>query len=361
MNREDATDAARIPSLDGLRALSIGLVVAGHLSGTAGMPLFRGYSLMADLGVRIFFVISGLLITSLLLAEHRKYGDIYLGRFFLRRTFRIFPAYLAFLLGLWIAQSLGWLSFTGRDWLQALTYTVNYNAARPWEMGHLWSLSVEEQFYALWPALLILAGIHRGMICALAILVLAPALRLLYLHFLPVSTDYAGVTFETAADSLAIGCLLAWQRDRLWADERWRRLVCSVWLVPALFALAYLLHARTQLTFVLGASALNIAIAVMIERCVRLHDRGIARALNVRPMVFVGVLSYSLYLWQQVFLNRQGAAAVNAFPLNITLALSASLLSYYVVERPALRLRHRIEGALTARVPRAQPSKLTSR
>lgn len=357
-----AASTERIPSLDGLRAISICLVLMGHIAGTVGAPVilstvFRNlWVSIGDLGVRVFFVISGLLITSLLLEEQRKYGQISLGRFFLRRTFRIFPAFLAFLLALWVAETLGWLSLTGRDWVHALTYTVNYHAARPWEMGHLWSLSVEEQFYAIWPALLIFAGTRRGMLYATAVLILAPVLRILYLHFLPGAADYAGVTFETAADSLAIGCLLAWHRDRLWANERWRRLVSSRWLVPAAFVVAYLLCARTQLTFLFGFSALNVAIALFIERSVRLHDRGIARLLNARPLVFIGVVSYSLYLWQQPFLNRHSSADITQFPQNVAIAFAACLLSYYCVERPALNLRYRIESWLPARTPRRQPS-----
>ena len=355
--------AGRMPSLDGLRAISIVLVLLGHMTGTGGAPAFLGTMLgslwvnVAELGVRIFFVISGLLITSLLLEERSKYGRISLGRFFLRRTFRIFPAFLVFLLALWGAQSLGWLSLTASDWLHALTYTVNYHPTRSWDIGHLWSLSVEEQFYAIWPALLLLAGIRRGMVYAAAILVVAPVLRIVYVHYLPGSADYVNVTFETAADSLAMGCLLAWQRDRLWADDRWRRAVSSPWLIAALFVLAYLLHARTQLALLLGAPLLNVAIALLIERSVRLHDRDLARLLNTRALVFIGVLSYSLYLWQQPFLNRYSAAAANQFPQNIALAIALAVLCYYCVERPALNLRHRIESRFAPRTPRREPSR----
>ena len=357
-----AAGSARIPSLDGLRALAIGLVLMMHVAGTVGAPAILGAiskSLWVDLGelgVRIFFVISGLLITSLLLEEQRKYGAISLGRFILRRTFRIFPAYLAFLLALWVAATLGGLTITGRDWVHALTYTLNYHVSRPWELGHIWSLSVEEQFYALWPALLVFAGTRRAMILATVLLFLAPVLRIAYLHLLPDAAEVVGVTFETAADSLAIGCLLAWHRDRLWANERWRRLLSSRWLVPAAFLVAYLLCARTQSALLLGHSALNLAAALLIERSVRLPDRGVGRMLNATPIVFIGVLSYSLYLWQQPFLNRHASADINQFPLNLVLAFTAALVSYYCVERPGLWLRQRIESWLPARTTRRQPS-----
>jgi peptidoglycan/LPS O-acetylase OafA/YrhL len=355
-----ADSAARIPSLDGLRAISICLVLMGHLSGYVGEPhylstVFRGLWVnIGDLGVRIFFVISGLLITNLLLEEQRKYRNISLARFLLRRAFRIFPAFLVFLLALWVAETLGWLSLTGRDWLHALTYTANYHAARSWEVGHLWSLSVEEQFYAIWPGLLVVAGMRRGMNCATAILIIAPVLRIIYLHFLPGSTDFAGVTFETAADSLAIGCLLAWHRDHLWANERWRRLVSSSWFVPAAFAVAFLLCVSTQLTFLFGYTALNIAIALFVERSVRLHDRGVTRLLNTKQFVSIGMVSYSLYLWQQPFLNRHSTADITQFPQNIVIAFAIAYLSYYYIERPALGLRRGIESWLPVRTPTIQ-------
>ena len=176
------------------------------------------------------------------------------------------------------------------------------------------------------------------------------------MHFLPGSADYVGVTFETAADSLAIGCLLAWHRDRLWANARWRRFVSSPWFVPAVFVVAYLLHARTQLAFLFGFTTLNVAIALLVERSVRLHDRDVARLLNARPFVFVGVVSYSLYLWQQPFLNRYASADVNQFPQNLVIAFALAVLSYFCIERPGLKLRQRIERSLRPREPRHDAS-----
>lgn len=349
--------AERIPSLDGLRAISIMLVLIGHIAGTGGAPATlmtlrtSSWVNLGDLGVRVFFVISGLLITTLLLEEQATYGRISLGRFFLRRTFRIFPAFLALLLGLWIAQTRGWITLGGADWTHALTYTVNYHPERPWVIGHLWSLSVEEQFYAIWPLLLLLAGIRRGMLYAAAIVCVAPILRLVYLRYLPNGGDYAGITFETAADSLAIGCLLAWLRDRLWANERWRRSISTPWLAPAVLIAASLLHARTQLAFLLGATAMNIAIALFIERSIRLPDRGLPRLLNTRPLIFLGMLSYSLYLWQQPFLNRESSAFITQFPQNVLFALVGAIACFYLIERPALALRRRIEHKLPRRVP----------
>ena len=154
--KESAGDS-RLPSLDGLRAISIFLVLLGHAGGTHGLVrLDLGIGDYAHLGVVVFFVISGFLITRLLLSEHAKKGQVSLQRFYTRRALRLFPAsytYIACITLLWLS---GILHLEPRDLWHAVTYTVNYLPGRTWQVGHLWSLSVEEQFYLLFPVLLIL-------------------------------------------------------------------------------------------------------------------------------------------------------------------------------------------------------------
>jgi len=146
----------RIPSLDGIRAISIGLVIFSHLAGTHHFPV-RWSIFSSDLGmlgVRVFFVISGFLITTLLLEEYADSGGISLPWFYFRRTLRIFPAAYAFIAVIFILHGLDLVSLQSRDMLHALTYTMNYSQdsfhRHSWTMYHLWSLSVEEQFYLLW-------------------------------------------------------------------------------------------------------------------------------------------------------------------------------------------------------------------
>ena len=140
----------RIPSLDGLRAISILLVVFGHLARRLHGPqlFWENYPLI---GVRIFYVISGYLITHILIREQQRSGTIKLRDFYIRRAFRIFPAALVFLV---IVIAFNW---SGLHWYHiaaAFLYLVNFDFTRPWFLGHLWSLSVEEQFYFLWPGVL---------------------------------------------------------------------------------------------------------------------------------------------------------------------------------------------------------------
>ncbi|TMA40976.1 MAG: acyltransferase, partial [Deltaproteobacteria bacterium] len=150
--------SGRIPSLDGLRALSISLVVFGHLGGTVGFPIGSPrlvLPFLAVLGVRVFFVISGYLITRLLLDEQEKRGSICLSMFYFRRIFRILVPYYVFLIAMAAAARLGWVELGPGDLGYALAYIGNYHPHSAWTLGHTWSLAVEEQFYVLWPLLVV--------------------------------------------------------------------------------------------------------------------------------------------------------------------------------------------------------------
>src|SRR5580692_8626360 len=141
----------RIASLDGLRAVSILLVLTSHsILGTHSFA-FRLLFLHADLGVRVFFIISGFLITTLLLNERAESGGISLRLFYIRRTLRILPAFYLFVGTVAILNALGVIAVPPGNWVYVLTYTLNFDPHPPWVLGHLWSLSVEEQFYLLWP------------------------------------------------------------------------------------------------------------------------------------------------------------------------------------------------------------------
>ena len=343
----------RIPSLDGLRAVSIALVVLGHLCGTSGFVLpgsFANTLALGELGVGVFFVISGFLITKLLLEEAKRTGGVSLLHFYLRRTFRIFPPYYAFILVLIVLDAGRWITLSSGDLVHTLTYTANYHAGRSWNVGHAWSLSVEEQFYLLWPAVLLVLGRWGGLRVALAFIAAAPLVRLGLWTLVPAARDTVGVSFETVADAIAIGCVLALGREWLHRQPPYLQLLRSRWLIlaPVVALLAGLLAELPRLDFLFGFTLRNVCIGLCIDWCVTYPTGRVGRILNSRPLVFVGVISYSIYLWQQLFLNRHVVAAPTSFPLNLALVVLAALASYYVVERPTLRLRQRIEVRLFA-------------
>ena len=301
-----------------------------------------------NLGVRVFFVISGYLISTILFSEMHKRGTLSLTKFYFRRAFRIFPAFYANIAVMSVVASLGYAALRPGDVLHAATYTTNYHYDRAWTLGHTWSLAVEEQFYVLWPVTLLLLGKKRGLHVAAWFVLLAPAIRVAtrVLHLGPGAG--VGETFQTVGDAIAVGCLLAGYRDELHASRRYLSLLGSPFFafVPVVAVLAALTHNHPLVSGAIGEPIINVCIALIVDYCIVNGHGRVGRVLNWGPLAFVGTLSYSLYLWQQLFLNRESAAPFAFFPANVACAFGAALLSYYVVERPFLRWRERLEPGI---------------
>ena len=343
----------RIPCLDGLRAVSISFVILWHLVGHPGSTPFRFYLMgdMGNLGVRMFFVISGFLITSLLASELARTGRISLGQFYLRRTFRIFPAFYVYIGAVALAAAAGRVTLLRHDLLAAVTYTMNYHTPRAWELGHLWSLAVEEQFYLLWPAIIFALGVRRGLWVAVAAIVMAPIVRIATHAYLPDMRPLISESFQTVADSLATGCTLALVRERMNATP-WVVRVQSHPSAPiALVAIAIganAFHAEISFGYSIGETISNIALALVVDACVRNPATPVGRFLELRPLVFIGTLSYSIYLWQQPFLSPHRGAWSTSFPLNLAIIAALAILSHYAVEKPMLEVRKRLSRARRA-------------
>ena len=339
------TSVNRISSLDGLRAISIALVFLGHVGGTRGLPrVDLGIGDYAHLGVTVFFVISGFLITRLLLSELHRNGHVSLKLFYTRRSLRLFPASYFYIIVISCLGLAGVVHLQSRDFWCALTYTVNYLPSRSWYVGHLWSLSVEEQFYLLWPLIFVKVGPQRASWFAGGAILLGPIARFAAWFFLKGSPYRDLEMFPMVADSLAIGCLLAklsgWLEGQGWYLQLFRPVYSS-----GLLVLMLLINRYTDYTLVavFGTSIVNLVLAILIHRCVYFScDGWIGQFLNWKPIALVGVLSYSLYLWQQPFLNRNSNSWVNTFPQNLVFAITAGLASYILIEKPLMSLRHRL-------------------
>jgi len=335
-----------LPSLDGLRALAIVFVLLGHLNGTRGfVPLNLGIGDYAHLGVVVFFVISGFLITRLLISEQAKHGRVSLRLFYARRALRLFPAALAFIACVCLLWAAGIVSLHHRDIWHALTYTVNFEPGRAWLTGHLWSLSVEEQFYLIWPLTFVLFGLRRVGWVATGVILFAPVARACAALFLR-GTPYQDLEmFPMVADSLAMGCLLAktsgWLERKDWYLRLFRPVYSLILLVVVLSINRY---GGYTVVSVVGTTIANAFLAILIHRCVYRSGDWVGQILNWKPIAFVGLLSYSLYLWQQFFLNRNSAAWADAFPQNLCFAVAAALGSYFLLEKPFLRLRRHLRA-----------------
>lgn len=344
---DTGSSSKRITCLDGIRGVSILLVLLAHTSGTENFsfsPEVHRLLNMGHLGVRVFFVISGFLITSILIHEHVKTGRVSLLKFYLNRTFRIFPAFYFYLGVVVVLFSLGVFQLERGDLLHALTYTVNYHHQRAWQVGHLWSLAVEEQFYFLWPLVFLLWGRRGALFCAVGFICMGPVIRIVTWNLFPELRVGIGESFETVADAIAAGCLLAFIRHRFESLPLFTALSQRTWPVYCLVVLVLFLNYMSRsitVMYPIGETVMNVSIALSVDWCLRNHQSSLGRFLSWRPLVWIGTMSYSLYLWQQIFLNRTGGLVINVTPLNLALAFALAALSYYLVESPVLRVRDR--------------------
>jgi peptidoglycan/LPS O-acetylase OafA/YrhL len=325
------------------------IVVAAHLAlqHATGEPA-RYFELFANLGVRVFFVISGFLITGLLIREIDRRDTISLSRFYFRRTLRIFPPYYTLIIVMVVLSAIGFITLAPNDALHALTYTSNYYPKRSWYFGHLWSLGVEEQFYLLWPAALLVLGKRKGLSAAASLIVLCPIIRMLTRG----SGYEIGKTFETVADSLAVGCVLAGAKDWLQSNATYQRVLGSpLFIIVPLTVLAAcaLQTGRPTVKYLLTFTTMNIGIALCVNWAVTRHDGRAGHLLNSRVLSHIGVMSYSIYLWQQVFLHPDSPYVLSRFPFNALGIVVLSSTSYYLIERPSLTYRQRLEGRLFGR------------
>ncbi len=344
--------AAHLSGLDGLRAIAVAAVILYHLSPGA---LPGGF-----LGVDIFFVISGFLITGLLLRERTATGRIRLGAFWARRARRLLPALVVLVLVCGSAALLlggDVLVHLGRQILGAATFSSNWIAigtgqsyfddATPDLFRNLWSLAVEEQFYLVWPfAVLLLALIRwrtvRVIIVSVLALLSAAAMVLLYIPGGDATRVYYGT--DTHAFGLAIGAALALAMRARAGSRRRRLTVLGVVALVAVLATTALLQDDSPLTYQGGLVGVALLTAVVIAASV---GSRLGRVLDVAPLRWVGARSYGLYLWHwPVFVlveaalptwDRTGAGGWELCGIALAITVVAATLSYRLIEQPVRR------------------------
>jgi peptidoglycan/LPS O-acetylase OafA/YrhL len=299
--------------------------------------------------VQIFFVISGFLITLLLIQEQAKTGTISLGLFYARRTLRIFPPFDFFLAIVAVATWMGLFAIPPRNFLFAATYTMNYLSAGLWITGHIWSLSVEEQFYVVWPLVVKLSGQRRAFWIAGTLAIAAPVVTLAVYLIDPGVGTRLTMYFPFVADSIAAGCVLAgilpWLRRK--PILRWFESPAGDLVIP-LIVLLDLGRNHPRIHLALTETALNLCICYAIVRYTEFPGCFVGKILNSPALSFVGRLSYSLYIWQQIFMNRFGTSLIQMFPLNVAASFGCALASYYSLELPMAGVRRRLRPAARA-------------
>lgn len=360
-----------IPSLDGLRAISIAIVVLSHTrsllpAAVVNSGLFR-YLIGGGLhGVQIFFVISGYLISTLCLREFDRTGHISLSRFYFRRTLRIFPPFYLYLGVLALLWAAGIQQEDIPTFVSAATYTIIYHPhPQGWLVQHAWSLSIEEQFYLLWPvALLITLRRNPALRLSALLLVIMPVVRIAVLTiFQTHSADHnRAIVNSSAIDMLMVGCLLALLGSRSESRDRsaqWSAEWISGWATAsaAITGLLLVPYANAKLgstpfantVEALGYSITALSIGAILQYVVTKPQSIAGRILNLGLLRHIGIISYSIYLWQQLFTMPPMKFGLFTYPL----ILAAAELSFWLVERPLLRLRARFER-LSSVSPKAQ-------
>jgi peptidoglycan/LPS O-acetylase OafA/YrhL len=351
---------SRIPSLDGIRALAIGLVLLSH--SMFSLRVHRGASLFfserfgvfagwfGGTGVNIFFVLSGFLITFLLLKEWDETGRIDLKDFYLRRAFRILPPFYLLLLTIFVLQRAHVLQLPTREIIYSGLFVFNYAPAGNTWISHTWSLSVEEQFYLMWPLILMMLGPGRSRRIALSLIAIVPVIRIATrLAFPPQHylVSRMSMLAHTRIDMLMFGCALA----LFWTSQKFQRVARQFFMrggMPfslfVLFVVCPLLNLKWGESFmsVAGYTMTGLAVAACIYYFVENPKTILGKLLNLRPVAHLGMISYSVYLWQQLFLNEKNTTLSGMLPCSIVCAVLVAQFSYRCIERPALRLRDRL-------------------
>ena len=326
-----------IPGLDGLRAVAILMVITSHLS------LQRLYAFGA-IGVDLFFVLSGFLITLLLLRERDRTSTISLRGFYIRRALRILPAYFVFLLGAFLMSCLGVFSATWSDWIPPLTHTTGFFET-PVELAHTWSLATEEHFYLVWPLVFFLLPNRASFLFALAVFLAGPVCRLIVRNYFAGHVN-AELSTPVRIDGIAAGCCLAFvaRSGRVPACLRsigpGGDLVWFACVSVSLFSSVAILELTGDPQHPLKHSVYALSGAVIIWISSHRTRGPVGWALHSKPAVAIGTLSYGLYLWQQPFLLANSDHWITRWPVNLLAMVVVSLASYFVVERPFLSLRN---------------------
>lgn len=370
-HRNDSEKTVRfeyVASLDGLRAIAVTLVFFFHAAPI--FPFFKAHLQGGFLGVDIFFVLSGFLITSVLLHEYDRTGDINFRNFYTRRFLRLMPAYWLHLATLFLFANALFLEpvaaqlYADDNFVYALFYLTNWQRAFCGSeiaglLGHTWSLAIEEQFYLVWAGLLCLLLRRFGrksIVGVTATLVVAAAVFRAARWRGEQSVDYLYNAFDSRIDALLIGCLvsqlIAWRiiPRQILTSRAFGYAALSGFLIAAavLFNLSesYKTAFLYQGGFTVFAVAVGIVVAYLAATAKNKTKNFAQKILETKAFVRVGKLSYGVYLWHSAAISF--VFPIFGKPLVRLLAAFAitffvASISYHWLEMPFLKLKKRFE------------------
>lgn len=349
-----------LPSLDGWRAVAILLVLMEHASlslnpllGALGVDQLQApLKDIGQLGVQVFFGLSGFLITTKLVEEFIDRGRANLKAFYIRRFFRIVPPAATFLTTILALSIAGQIFVPVSRILAALFFLANYTGARlSWYVGHFWSLAVEEHYYLIWPITFTALYKPKAALGALA----SAGILIAFWRAIDYKMQFTGSSAavfwgrtDIQADTIVYGSMAA-ILVAVYGKTKSTKVLDRRWLFLA--AIGMVLSANIPnlnwKVWMACVSVRNIGIAAMITISVLGGMRGGYRYLQAAPLRYIGSISYSLYLWQQLFLIEREPSYgwlshLQVFPINILLAFGCAIGSKRFIEDPAISLGKRL-------------------
>lgn len=361
VKKTDMRSIQRIRSLDGLRAIAILLVLIKHSYSyfpdfITENPLFFFIS-NSGLGVKIFFVLSGYLITRLLIAEKKRYESVDIKKFYVRRVLRIFPIFYLYILIFILLKTFFYHDF-GDNYL-----TVSFAAVFLWNYKHLFpvassevdlqylshyhTLSMEEQFYLSWPFFFSRTNNEKLTKIVVGLILVMPIIRILTYFFMPSSRGQIGMMLQTGGDAILTGCLGALLEDNVSFKEKYFSYITNKLLVYFsilfIFIISPLLHLHFQGAYNLsiGMTLNNVFFLIVLFWCVNVPSL-FSKMLNSYIFIGIGLISYPLYLWSPFFIvDVVDKSWVQQAPQNFIVVFLVAIVSYNFIEKPILKLKRK--------------------
>lgn len=331
-----------IPTLNGWRAVAVLLVIGAHSytmlqnSGTKTGNMLASVLAHGGIGVDIFFAISGFLICTLLLHEKERTGAINLTSFYIRRFFRIIPSMWVYLAVVAALKLYGILDFVrSYDITSAALFFKNYTQGPYWYTDHFWTLAIEEHFYLFVPLLLASFSWKRSLQVAIAIVIICAMVRAIEYELLASKVEFRT---EARIDAIMYGAIAALLCDRFTAQIKKYLTPVAVLFILCTAFIGCAVFPEMPIRRTLMAAAIPVPIVFTVLN----PTLALGRLLEFMPLQWIGKISYSLYIWQMMFLvpADRPMPLVQSFPMAFILTFGCAIASYLLIERPFIRFGH---------------------
>lgn len=337
-----------IKGFDSLRGISIIFVLLTHLGLFHLLPENNftreriWMCISGNTGVLIFFTLSGFLITKILLHEINDFQRINFKHFYIRRFLRLLPPLMVFYILIVVLMHLNMIQSTSYGFIFSILYLYNYvpNKFYTGELGHTWSLAVEEQYYLIWPFIVNFFNKRKGFIFIIVILILCIISLYIYPELTFTKSYKSGRWFIPAVAPIMIGSFFAWLIDENESkySDYFKQNKTYIWAGFILF-LFPLYSPLLKLASLIQSSGISIILIWLLFH----QESKFTLILNNKFLSFIGTISYGLYIYQGLFLRTgpTGKLWIQQLPQNIILTFLTATISYYLLEKPILKIKNK--------------------